>query len=61
MMTSAAETPSSGWSSVGIPRPLSETETDPSPFNVTRTRSQWPARACVYGVVHDLIDHVVEA
>ncbi len=30
MMTSAAETPSSGWISVGMPRPLSETETEPS-------------------------------
>jgi hypothetical protein len=35
MMTSAAETPSSLWMSTGMPRPLSRTVTEPSPFSVT--------------------------
>ena len=43
MMTSAALTPSSGCSSVGMPRPLSKTVTEPSAFSVTRMVSQWPA------------------
>jgi hypothetical protein len=30
MMTSAAETPSSAWIPVGMPRPLSSTLTEPS-------------------------------
>ncbi len=45
MMTSAAEMPSSLWISVGMPRPLSLTVTDPSAFSVTVTRSAWPASA----------------
>jgi hypothetical protein len=36
MMTSAADTPSSGWMPVGMPRPLSSTETEPSLRNVGR-------------------------
>src|SRR5258706_11538095 len=44
MMTSAAERPSSGWISTGMPRPLSETVTDSSAWMVTTMRSQWPAR-----------------
>ncbi len=44
MMTSAAETPS-GWISVGMPRPLSVTVTEPSPLSVTVMVSQWPASA----------------
>ena len=40
MMTSAAETPSSGWISTGMPRPLSETVTDSSAWMVTTMRSQ---------------------
>ena len=45
MMTWAALTPSSGCCSVGMPRPLSLTVTEPSPFSVTRMVSQWPASA----------------
>ena len=45
MITSAAETPSSGWMPVGMPRPLSSTETEPSGFNSISTRSQCPASA----------------
>ena len=45
MMTSAADTPSSGWMSVGMPRPLSVTVQDPSGFRVTVTRSAHLARA----------------
>ena len=45
MMTSAAETPSSLWMSVGMPRPLSVTDTEPSAFSVTVTRVAWPASA----------------
>ena len=43
MITSAAETPSSSWIATGMPRPLSVTVTEPSPFSVTSMRSQWPA------------------
>ena len=45
MMTSAAETPSSAWMPVGMPRPLSSTVTEPSGFSWMRMRSQWPASA----------------
>ena len=45
MMTSAAETPSSGWMPVGMPRPLSVTLTEPSAFSWMSIRSQWPASA----------------
>ena len=34
-MTSAADRPSSGWISTGIPRPLSVTVTEPSGLSVT--------------------------
>ncbi len=37
MMTSAADTPSSAWISVGMPRPLSITVTEPSGLSVTST------------------------
>jgi DNA gyrase subunit B len=37
---SAAETPSSSWMSTGMPRPLSDTVAEPSPFSVTSIRSQ---------------------
>jgi hypothetical protein len=40
MMTSAAETPSSEWMSTGMPRPLSVTVQEPSPFKVTTMVSQ---------------------
>ena len=42
---SAAETPSSECIPVGMPRPLSSTETDPSGFSSISTRSQCPASA----------------
>ena len=45
MMTSAADTPSSAWMPVGMPRPLSSTVTDPSGLSWIRMRSQWPASA----------------
>jgi len=45
MMTSAAETPSVGWMSTGMPRPLSRTVAEPSGLRMTSTRSQWPASA----------------
>ncbi len=38
MITSAAEMPSPVWMSVGMPRPLSRTVTEPSAFSVTSTR-----------------------
>ena len=38
MMTSAADTPSSEWMSVGMPRPLSVTVQEPSALSVTVTR-----------------------
>ena len=40
MMTSAAERPSSGWISTGIPRPSSATVTDSSAWIVTVTCEQ---------------------
>jgi hypothetical protein len=43
--TSAALLPTSGWMSVGMPRPLSSIETEPSSCRMTKTRSQWPAMA----------------
>ena len=45
MMTSAAETPSSGWMSTGMPRPLSVTVTDSPGCTITWISSQYPARA----------------
>ena len=45
MMTSAAETPSSLWMPVGMPRPLSSTETEPSGFSWMMILSQCPASA----------------
>ena len=45
MITSAAETPSPLWISVGMPRPLSVTVTEPSAFNVTMISSEKPANA----------------
>ena len=37
MMTSAADTPSPLWMSVGMPRPSSRTVTEPSGLRVTLT------------------------
>ncbi len=45
MMTSAAETPSPSWMSVGTPRPSSVTVADPSAFSVTSTAEAYPAKA----------------
>ena len=45
MMTSAADTPSSGWMPVGMPRPLSVTLTEPSALSWMSIRSQCPASA----------------
>ena len=61
MITSAAETPSSVWISVGMPRPLSVTVTEPSAFSVTVTSVGMAAQRLVDGVVDHLIDHVVQA
>ena len=61
MMTSAADTPSSLWMSTGMPRPLSDTDTEPSSWIVTTTSSQWPASASSMRVVHDFEHHVVQA
>ena len=61
MMTSAAETPSPLWMSVGMPRPLSNTVTEPSAFSVTSTRVAMAGQRLVDGVVDDLVDHVVQA
>jgi hypothetical protein len=44
MMTSAAETPSPSWMSVGMPRPSSVTVTEPSELRITSTRLAQPAR-----------------
>ena len=61
MMTSAADTPSSAWMPVGMPRPLSSTLTDPSGFSVMMIRSQWPASASSIALSLNLEHHVVEA
>src|SRR5690554_6416750 len=45
MMTSAADTPSVGCTSVGMPRPLSFTVQEPSGLSDTVTRSACPASA----------------
>src|SRR5881397_3944510 len=37
MITSTSETPSTGWMSIGMSRPLSVTVQEPSPFSVTLT------------------------
>ena len=42
---SAADTPSSLWMPVGMPRPSSNTVQDPSGLSVTRTCVAWPASA----------------
>ena len=42
---SAADTPSSEWMSVGMPRPLSVTVQEPSALSVTVTSVAWPPSA----------------
>ena len=61
MMTSAADTPSPLWMSVGMPRPLSRTVTEPSGFSDTSMRSAEAGQRLVDGVVDDFIDHVMQA
>ena len=59
-MTSAADTPSPLWMSVGMPRPSSRTVQEPSGLSVTR-RSGVAGERLVDRVVDDLVDHVVQA
>ena len=61
MMTSAAETPSPLWMSVGMPRPLSRTVQEPSGLSVTDHLGGVAGQRLVDGVVDDLVDHVVQA
>ena len=61
MMTSAAETPSPLWMSVGMPRPSSRTVQEPSGLSVTTHLRGVAGQRLVDGVVDDLVDHVVEA
>ncbi len=61
MITSAADRPSSGWISTGIPRPLSVTVTDSSAWMVTVMRSQWPARDSSMALSTTSKHHVVQA
>ena len=61
MMTSAAETPSDGWISVGMPRPLSVTVQEPSGLSVTVTSVGVAGQRLVDGVVDHFVDHVVQA
>ena len=61
MMTSAAETPSPLWMSVGMPRPSSRTVQEPSGLSVTVTCVGVAGERLVDGVVDDLVDHVVQA
>ena len=44
-----------------MPRPLSRTVTEPSPFRVTSIRVAMAGERLVDGVVDDLVDHVVQA
>ena len=60
-MTSAAETPSSLWMPVGMPRPLSVTVQEPSAFERHRDERGVAGQRLVDGVVDDLIDHVMQA
>ncbi len=61
MMTSAAETPSSSWMPVGMPRPSSVTVQEPSALSVTVTSVGEAGERFVDRVVDDLVDHVVQA
>ena len=60
MTTSAVGRFSVGCTPTGMPRPLSSTETEPSKWIVTSTRSQKPGQRLVDRVVDDLVDHVVQ-
>ena len=61
MITSAAETPSPLWISVGMPRPLSPTVTEPSALSVDLDLVAIAGQRLVDGVVDHLVDHVVQA
>ena len=61
MITSAAETPSPLWISVGMPRPLSSTVTEPSALSDDEDLVGEAGKRLVDGVVDHLIDHVMEA
>ena len=61
MITSAAETPSPLWISVGMPRPLSTTVADPSAFKRHLDLVAVAGQRLVDGVVDHLVDHVVQA
>ena len=61
MITSAADTPSSLWMSVGMPRPSSRTVQEPSGLSVTVTARGVAGERLVDRVVDDLVDHVMQA
>ena len=61
MMTSAAETPSSAWMSVGMPRPLSVTVHRAVGIERHRDQRRVAGQRLVDGVVDDLVDHVMQA
>ena len=61
MMTSAAETPSSLWMSVGMPRPLSMTVHRAVGVERHGDEVGVAGQRLVDGVVDDLVDHVVQA
>jgi hypothetical protein len=51
---------SSIFTPVGMPRPLSVTETELSEWMVTTMSSQWPGECFVNGVVHHFKDEVMQ-
>ena len=61
MMTSAADTPSPLWMSVGMPRPSSRTVQEPSGLSVNQHLLGEAGQRLVDGVVDDLVDHVMQA
>ena len=61
MITSAADTPSSLWMSVGMPRPSSRTVQEPSGLSVTIDLRGVAGERLVDRVVDDLVDHVMQA
>ena len=61
MMTSAALTPSSSWMPVGMPRPLSRTVQEPSGLSCDVDAVGMARQGLVDGIVHDFIDHVMQA
>ena len=61
MMTSAADTPSSEWMSVGMPRPSSVTVHRTVGVERHRDLCRMAGERLVDCVVDDLIDHVVQS